>query len=733
MKQYVMIKIFFFVALSFIAFSCSESNEPELFQPQTYTVRGKVEKGPFVSGSTITIQPMDSKLQVLGSMFNTTITDNGGSFSFGSKEFQAPYGEMMATGYFFNEVKGSLSEGTLVLRALVDLSDNSTVNVNILTHLKYSRIKKLIEIGKSFKEANTQAQNELLKAFGLQNYASKDASLFSIVAGTDESAALIAVSSLLLYNRSEGALTEYLSTLSQEFGSNGVFSDATKTQIKKDRLDLANKLNEIQENVIKRYSDLGMHIEVKDLTGYFDWDDDGTAGNEILKDGETVTLDKTEISVPKEGGTYQITIHSPIPIYTKSPINENSSSPIQPAPYLNSLYENNVNTTSNIEKSIENKILTITVGKSQSRKEQAIPVYLYDCIGDTVATVHLKIEANGSAEIPLLGNDGRNLLTTVAAWLSDAFAKYNLLEQRYYYNKEINWLPLSSSDNYLWDSWNSFHRANNMLLIIKEIDAEQLGIYQDYFNILYAMYYYTMVVAWGDVPYNFGNRWVDIRNIPRIPKGQVLSDLKSKLLVTIDYLEEKKNQSLTDMNGFFFVSKDVARILLANIYMYEGNWSSAKSLLSTVRSNGFYPLDSSDEYEKSGSGIIFALSTEGVTKTTRSAITIKTPLIMPIQSITDVYLASAECEYHLGNPAEAKNLLSKVTSAKGISVSEDVITGIKEARAKLLLYNAGYFAFLKRNGIAQTECNIKDYQLLFPIPRDEIASNPAMEQNPEYQ
>ena len=30
--------------------------------PQTYRVSGKVEKGPFVSGSTISIQPMDAKM-----------------------------------------------------------------------------------------------------------------------------------------------------------------------------------------------------------------------------------------------------------------------------------------------------------------------------------------------------------------------------------------------------------------------------------------------------------------------------------------------------------------------------------------------------------------------------------------------------------------------------------------------------------------------------------------------
>lgn len=349
-------------SLSYSSCSTSNSGEEE-FTPQTYNVSGKVEKGPFVSGSTITIQPMDSKLQVLGSMFNTTILDNIGNFTFGSKEFQAPYAEMMATGYFFNEITGNLSGGVLVLRALVDLSNSSTVNVNILTHLKYSRIKNLIAGGKSFKEANAQAQLELLTQFGLQRYSSKDVSQFSMGDGTDESAALIAISSLLLMKRSEGELTEYLSTLSQEFGKNGTFSEATKNQFKQDKQLLMRKLSSIQNNVKKRYADLGMSIKVENLASYFDWDDDGTAGNEILKDGESVSLDKTEISVPKEGGTYQISINSPIPVYleiTKVISTEYGSS--------SSIYEGDVSLIPTIEKSIDNKKLLIKVSESKSKK-----------------------------------------------------------------------------------------------------------------------------------------------------------------------------------------------------------------------------------------------------------------------------------------------------------------------------------------------------------------------------
>lgn len=64
--------------------SCSEKDDifnESPFTPQTYDIQGKVEKGPFISGSQISIQPMDEKLQVLGNMFNTAITDDIGNSS----------------------------------------------------------------------------------------------------------------------------------------------------------------------------------------------------------------------------------------------------------------------------------------------------------------------------------------------------------------------------------------------------------------------------------------------------------------------------------------------------------------------------------------------------------------------------------------------------------------------------------------------------------------------------
>lgn len=288
--------VLFLLASAFMA--CEETEKPEV-EPKEYTVSGKVEKGPFISGSTINLQPMDSNLNPTGSSFSTLITDHAGNFSFGTTTLNSPYAQLTANGYFYNEVTGALSSGTLTLRALADLGEQSTVNVNILTHLKYSRIMDLVEKDhKTYAEANKQAQQELLTQFGLQRFADTDAANYSITSGTPEAGALIAISSLILKDRTEAQVTEYLAKLSKEFGETGAFSVETRAIIKNDCKSLTGVLRLIEDNIKARYQELGQEVTVDSLEYFFDWDNDGVAGNEV---GSYILSENTFI------GTWQST------------------------------------------------------------------------------------------------------------------------------------------------------------------------------------------------------------------------------------------------------------------------------------------------------------------------------------------------------------------------------------------------------------------------------------------
>lgn len=741
-----------------ICISCGHDDEfDQAYKPTVFSVSGKAEKGPFISGSSITIQPLDEKLQLLGSMLSSTIQDDFGNFSFGSKLFEAPFAELTVNGYFFNEVEGQLSNGTLNLLALVDLSDKTSVNVNLLTHLKYYRVKKLVEDGANFKNANEQAQKELFSAFGLQKYANKEVSTFSITEGTNEAAALIAISSLMLINRSEADLTEYLAKISKEFGETGHFSTKTLEQINKDREHLLHELSTIRENIFDRYKKLGLEINVKELYSFIDWDGDGIAGNEILKEGQEIRLSVNSLEVPKEGGQYSIKIAAPVNVYLEeSQISQDSSliSVVTPTPNLEDLYEHSENSDKKIEKYLKNDILQINVLPTTNRNSETHVVKLYDYVGNTVAKIKIIQKGDKNAALPKLGSVGRSAVKGFYSYLSTTFSHLNVIEQYYHFNKICHTADNIDAGNTLirmaWaSSYIAIHSINNM----KDMDSKGLKIYQDYLNVFSAMAYYYMTTLWGDIPY------IDerVQNYPKQTNSNViLEKLKKNLLNAISSLEEKKNITLTDdVNDIFFVSKDVARILLAKIHMSLNEYDLAEPLLSKVISNGFYNLDDSN-YSKpifddvdieidtelgmmksnkiQGGDIIFATKTTPITRTrSEEDIVIACPSVVPFMTYTDVILSYAECLFKNNKISDAEAQINKVLKAKNINVKgHGVMEKIKNIRMCLTLYTSTNFSFMKRANFIMEVYGIENFRKLLPIPNDEVELNPNITQNPGY-
>ena len=756
------------IVVSISIISCNNHNESpdEPYTPQTYAIQGKVEKGPFISGSEISIQPMNAKLQVFGDMYRTTITDDIGNFVLGSKEFAAPYAEFMANGYFFNEIKGDLSDGTLTLKALVDLQDNTTVNVNVLTHLKYTRVKNLITSGKHFSEANLQAQQELLSAFGLTAYGSKDVSSFSITAGTDESAALIALSSLLLMDRTEAAFTEYLYKLSDDFGDDGCFTKDMQEKIAQDKQELVKHITDIKENIIDRYTNLGVEICVKDLSHFVDWDNDGVAGNEVLKENDKLNIEKTAIEIPNEGGSFSIKIDSPIAIYLEpqiGDIDDNNVSPegnISTDMMFSNIYEGYddslfIDQEISCESILNNNTLSISVSALQSKIDKTRTILLYDYIGNIVGSIELTQKGNFSvipSETPRLGETAKQIVASIASRIATGLSKYNLIEQYYAYNTTTNAVNTNvHPDNATISSaWSELYNANSLLLQLKKADQERLNVYEHYCNIIQALCYSNLIYGWGDVPYigSYDHLQFIIYEggKARDPFYKILQVLKDNLSTAIEHLPEKKNESLKDSNGFFFFSKDVARVLLANIYMYEGNYNDAQPLLETVISNGYYKLDASTDFKPStttGDNIDITESTEVIfallnnTNAGTRGTTIMEAGVMPYITLSDVYLSLAECSYYLKDSNTAKEYLQSVIDAKKLDISlntliMDILAVIKDIRERILLHSGTYFAFLKRTGLAEKVCGIKYHQLLYPIPSQELQTNQFITQNDGY-
>lgn len=734
-KVQIMCKNYFYIATLFLSGmvffqSCGDDNgmTEQDYKPTNYSVKGKVEKGPFISGSTINLQPMDALLQPNGSTFSTTITDHLGNFSFGQKTLDAPFAQLTANGYFFNEVKGRLSNGTLSLRAIVSIADSSTVNVNILTHLKYSRIQNLVENdNKSFHEANKQAQQELMKAFGLERLANSDASNYSIASGTDEAAALIAISSMILSERSEAQVTEYLAKLSKEFGEMGAFSVETKDQMKSDRNNLLNDLRKIEDNVKNRFEELGQTVNVLPLEYYFDWDGDGIAGNEIADPNNPPTLSATEISVPKEGGEYTVNIDSKVQLYLEGHDldGNNPTSSITTGEFWVDIYDRQ-NTSGTIEKKLNGNVLSIKVSATGQKSVSITEIPLYDYAGNAVAKVTLTQDGDPTLPAPKLGNDAQMIVA--GAFLNLAYAMTFMSD---YVNGYGNYsgctlqAPLNANNSIVYNLWSYYYRAINNMLNLDRVDKEREAAFTAPISLFNAIAYYNMVTLWGGVPYLKEPSTIDnAYNVFRNSETDILNDLQTVLESVILELEEKKNAyDGTNANDIFFSSKDVARVLLADIYMYRGKYSKAKPYLEKVVSSSYYNLYSED--------VILAYKTQNMTRASSPDYE-----CVPLFTLSDAMLSLAECDYNLGNTSAAWQNAKMVADVKQtfitVNAPEDLLEYISQIRKISMNTTIGRFAFLKRTGLAKKELGLQDYQLLFPIPANEIMYSSSMTQNPGY-
>lgn len=713
--------------------SCSSNDDLDGYTPTNFNVGGKVEKGPFVRGTAIQMQPLDADLDETGESFTSTITDNEGTFTFGSKLLKSPYVKLSASGYYFNEVTGELSKGTLALNAVANLQNAADVNLNILSHLKYQRVMDLVaKDGKSFKEANNQAQEEVLKTFGLEKYAKTDVNHFSITSGTDEAAALIAVSSLILYNRSEAQITEYLSQLSEEFAEDGNFSETTKLQIRKDMFSLESKLPQIAENIKKRYQEMGKEVAVKNLIYYFDWDGDGTAGNEIAPENHN-------INVPMEGGSYEVKVNTTVPVYLERPsipgddIYDNSTSV-----WGMKIYETGSGSVPSINytKELKNNILKVVVKAASFRKEQAVSIPLYDGMGNVVARLNLTQQANPNAEIivPRLGSDGISCVSEFMKSLSDAVTVE--AQMNYRYTKIINdsrfVAPIRSSEPNIHNCWINSYQALNMIARLYRADAMYRAVYSPYLNVYRDMCYYQMLIWWGGVVVVPNAGFESYADPSRTSESSILQMLEEELVEAIRNLDEKKCVAFaTNANDALFVSKDVARILLAKVYMYQQKWAAASNLLQKVVDKSIYPIEKvPTKYTSENKDLILALMVGNESRASRVYVDGSPEDVVPIMTTTDVKLLYAECEIHLGNNAKASKYISEVDNVNGISGTSVSVEGIKQLRKSLKLQD--YFAFLKRNGLAIKELGLEKYQLLLPIPENAIDMNPNLTQNPGY-
>ena len=236
---------FLFAMISSIFVACSDSevaggssDDAGIYAVKDLDVAGVSQKGPFATGSVVSVQGVDCKtLELTGEKFTGNVKSDKGDFAIDGVNLKSSCALFEVTGYYLNEVTGKESSDKLSLKALTDLSVRKTVNVNLLTHLEYERVKYLVTVEKmDFAVAKAQAEREVLTSFDIANNVDEFENL-NIFEKGDGNAALLAVSVLMQVSGDSGKnvgsaeLAKRMDLFSTSFAKSGKWIDGVKVDI----------------------------------------------------------------------------------------------------------------------------------------------------------------------------------------------------------------------------------------------------------------------------------------------------------------------------------------------------------------------------------------------------------------------------------------------------------------------------------------------------------------------
>lgn len=274
------------VVLGFLLNGCGGGNGNGTSPGPNYSLSGRVQKGPFGIGSEITVNSLDTSLSPTGSVYETQTSDALGDFSLSSK-ISTPLVEIVAQGFYFDEISGQLSAAQIELRTISDLTVNNLPTVNVLTTLQEQRLKTLVSMGNTVAAASSQSGNEVLALFGINAASVNSLSTFDsmrIDGSTDEDAVLLAVSVILSQMATDSAkangttesaeLSNLVNTIAAGIASTGTFTSTTFVSAK----NLANtEINAatVTANLQGYYANKGVSVTAP---LFIEWVDQTNAG-----------------------------------------------------------------------------------------------------------------------------------------------------------------------------------------------------------------------------------------------------------------------------------------------------------------------------------------------------------------------------------------------------------------------------------------------------------------------
>jgi len=250
-------------------------------------VRGAIQKGPFVLGSTVTLSAIDTSGVPTGQVFNTQTSDDLGDFAV-SFSYRGNV-DMQAQGFYYDEVTGSLSSAAIVLRALYQVTNGGPQGayINIITHLAHDRALALTsDAGMGLQAAEAQAEAELVTALGIGGTGFQPGgvgvNLNELGGDNDQNAYLFAVSAVLVQAAREQAgdggsvdaqLQQLIDTIAADLVSGGPLPSGLISQLRTAEQDLDVDLT--MDLFTMRLQAIGSTAAIADLNRAIDSDGDG--------------------------------------------------------------------------------------------------------------------------------------------------------------------------------------------------------------------------------------------------------------------------------------------------------------------------------------------------------------------------------------------------------------------------------------------------------------------------
>lgn len=266
------------------------------------TITGTAQKGPFVKGSRVLINHLSENGDNTYETAVSAINDDLGNFQFPTKGVGPILIE--ADGINMNEITGSLSQERLQLRAIYNVTNEPTQRacINVLTHLAYKRILKLLSGGITVDVAIRQSEAEviasLLSVMPISNVGQfTQLSLFSDQRKSQDGDAYLLALSAIVYqyatnrkNSNQGVSVDsqvpfLLNTLADEIAESGqITNKEILAELRKAMHDL--KPDEIAVNLSSRIFDVAkVELHTANMNLFVDTDGDGTV-NQIDKDDD---------------------------------------------------------------------------------------------------------------------------------------------------------------------------------------------------------------------------------------------------------------------------------------------------------------------------------------------------------------------------------------------------------------------------------------------------------------